>query len=75
MKGSDLTDKQLKAAERYILLRRADGNTVPPDGEQQVAMPFNSLVRLVAEYGAIRAASVEQGGSVDEPGDVYLTGK
>jgi hypothetical protein len=37
-------------------------------------MSFQSLVMLVAEYGALRAGSVAKGGSVEEPGEVYLTG-
>jgi hypothetical protein len=75
MNGSDLTQKQLRAAEQYILLRRSSGNTHRPDGQQTVQLPWKALVALVAEYGAIRATSVEHGGSVDEPGEVYLAGK
>jgi len=36
MKGSDLTEKQIKAAEKYILLRRASGNEAAPDGDQRI---------------------------------------
>ena len=73
MRGSDLTTKQLKAAEQYILLRRAQGNTNYPSPEQLVSIQWEQLVMLVAEYGAIRARSVANGGSADEPGEVYLT--
>jgi hypothetical protein len=75
MNGSQLTEKQLTAAEQYILLRRAAGNTTIPTADQMVTQKWEQLVRLVAEYGAIRAGSVQHGGSVDEPGEVYLTGK
>ena len=75
MKGSDLTEKQLKAAEQYILLRRASGNDAIPDASQRVELGWKELVMLVAEYGAIRAGSVAEGGSVKDPGEVYLTEK
>jgi len=75
VKGSDLSEKQIRAAEQYILLRRSQGNNQTPQPTQQVVLPWNALIMLVAEYGAIRAASMELGGKVDEPGEVYLTGK
>jgi hypothetical protein len=71
MKGSDLTEKQIKAAEKYILLRRASGNEATPHGDQHLKISWKDLVMLIAEYGAIRAGSVAKGGSVNEPGDVY----
>jgi hypothetical protein len=73
--GSDLTEKQLKAAEKYILLRRASGNDATPDDEQLLEIRWKELVMLIAEYGAIRAGSIANGGSVNEPGEVGLTGK
>lgn len=30
---------------------------------------------LIAEYGAIRAKSMLDGGSVEDPGEIYKTGK
>jgi hypothetical protein len=75
MNGSKLTDKQLEAAKQYILLRRSAGNTTTPNDDQMVTHTWKQLVMLVAEYGVIRAESVQHGGSVDDPGDVYLTGK
>jgi hypothetical protein len=75
MNGSKLTDKQLEAAEQYILLRRAAGNTATPNDDQMVTQKWIQVVMLVAEYGAIRAESAQYGGSVDEPGEVYLTRK
>lgn len=71
MKGTELSDKQLKAAERFILLMRADGNTLEPEASQVVAQTWDSLVRLVALYGALRAASVSRGGSMEEPGEIF----
>jgi hypothetical protein len=75
MNKSKITEKQLRAAEQYILLRRSAGNSRQPEDQEQVQMSWQHLVMLVAEYGAIRAGSVAKGGSVDEPGEVYLTGK
>ena len=75
MNSSKLTEKQLKAAEQYILLRSARGNVATPHKAQMVTLTWEQLMMLVAEYGAIRAESVQNGGSVDEPGEVYRTGK
>jgi hypothetical protein len=75
VKGQDLTDKQLRAAEQYILLRRASGNHIVPEPEQVVSQRWQDLVMLVAEYGAIRADSISKGGSVHEPGEIVLRGK
>lgn len=76
MKGSDLTDKQLSAAASYILLRRASGNNAAPNAADRIELSWKEIVMLVAEYGAIRAGSVlKGGGSVNEPGEVFLTGK
>lgn len=74
MKGSDLTEKQLAAAKQYILLRSPQ-TTGEPEPERFLQLSWQNLVMLVAEYGAIQAASVENGGSVDEPGEVHLTVK
>ena len=73
MNGKNLTEKQLKAAEKYILLRRASENKAAPGDDQYVQLRWKELVMLVAEYGALRASGVERGGSISEPGDVYLT--
>lgn len=75
MKGADLTPKQLKAAEQYVLLRRADHNISLPNPEQMVTVRWKQLIMLVAEYGAIRAIGMENGGSVNDPGEVFFTGK
>lgn len=73
MKGQDLTEKQLKAAEQYLIVRRADGCISRPHPDQNVVLPMKQLIMLIAEYGAIRAKSMLNGGSVDEPGEVYKT--
>jgi hypothetical protein len=74
MKGSDITSKQKMAAAKYILLRRSKVNDGPdPSPDELITVRWAQLVLLVAEYGAIRAASVADGGSVEEPGEVYLT--
>jgi len=75
MNGKNLTEKQLKAAEKYILLRRASENKAAPGDDQYVQLRWKEPVMLVAEYGVIRAGSIAQGGSISDPGDVYLTGK
>ena len=75
MNGSDLTEKQLKAAEKYILLRRASMNDATPDDNALIELRWKEFVMLIAEYGAIRAGSIGNGGSVNEPGEVYLTGR
>lgn len=75
MRGADLTEKQLKAAEQYILLRRASDNKLTPHAEQVIQQRWKDVVMLVAEYGALRANSVAHGGSVEEPGEIVLTGQ
>jgi len=75
MKGADLTEKQLKAAEQYLLLRRVDAQWREFTDSTQLSVSFGDLKKLIAEYGAIRAASVAEGGTIDEPGEIYLTGK
>jgi len=75
MKGTDLTEKQLKAAEQFILGARAKGNTQSPEADQAVTQRWSDLVRIVAWYGAIRAASMQHGGTVEEPGETFKTGR
>ena len=75
MRGNDLTQAQLDAAEQFILLMRSKTNDLHPTHDQDVRHNFGDLVRLVALYGAIRAKAVENGNSVDEVGEVYNTGK
>ena len=67
MRGTDLTEWQLKAAEKFL---RKDGSTVGHD--QDVCLRFSELVRIVAWYGQIRAKAVESGAPADEPGEVYV---
>ena len=71
MKGTDLSEKQLKAAEQFILGARAEGNALQPEPSQVIAHRWEDLVRIVAWYGAIRAQSMLQGGTVEEPGETY----
>jgi hypothetical protein len=71
VKGTELSEKQLKAAERFILSLRAKGNTQTPESTQIVTQRWDSLVRLVAFYGAIRAKAMLHGGTVEEPGETF----
>ena len=70
MKGSDLTQKQLDAAEQFLMELRSDGNPVKPALDQVISMPWENIIRCVALYGAIRAKAVSDGNSPDEPGYV-----
>jgi hypothetical protein len=75
MRGSDLTQEQLDAAEKFILLMRSKTNDLHPTGDQQIAQRWCDLVRIVALYGAIRAKAVADGNPADVAGEVYKTGK
>jgi hypothetical protein len=75
MRGTEITEEQMYAAEKFILLCRTDGNTRTPTPEESVSMPWANLIRIVAWYGAIRAKAVADGNSFDEPGETYKTGK
>lgn len=75
MRGTEITDSQMDAAEKFILLCRTDGNTQYPKPEESVTMHWGNIVRIVAWYGAIRAKAVKDGASVDDAGETYKTGK
>ena len=75
MKGTELTDQQLDAAEKFILLMRAKDNLMVPERTQLVTQTWDSIVRLVALYGAIRAKAVADGNSPEVAGEVFKTGK
>lgn len=72
MRGTELSDKQLKAAERFIL-SLTDGTKTSLEPESMISQRWDSLVRLVAFYGAIRAYAVTKGGTVEEPGETFKT--
>ena len=74
MRATELSQKQLDAAEQFILLLRSKGNKLHPKNDQQVANNWGDLIRLVALYGAVRAKAVADGNSVEEVGEVYKTG-
>ncbi len=75
MRGRDISEKQLKAAEQYLLLLRVDSQWTEYADSTMLSVSFGDMKKIIAEYGAIRAASVARGGTVDEPGEIYLTGK
>ena len=70
MKGTELSEKQLKAAERFIL-SLTDGNRESLEPSQIISQRWDSLVRLVAFYGAIRAKAMLRGGTVEEPQETF----
>jgi hypothetical protein len=71
MRGTEITDAQMEAAEKFILLVRSADNNTQPDPEDSVSMPWHKLVRIVAWYGAIRANAVANGNPVDKAGETY----
>ena len=73
MRGTEITDAQMDAAEKFLLLVRSVDNETQPDPEDSVSIPWNKLVRLVAWYGAIRANAVANGNPVDKAGETYKT--
>ena len=50
MRGTDITEAQMDAAEKFILLMRSKTNTLHPTHDQEVRHNFGDLVRLVALY-------------------------
>ena len=68
MKGIDINDDQMRAAETFLLERQE-----PPckarTGDVLVGMRWKDLVRLVAWYGAVRAEGALKGIPVDKPGE------
>ncbi len=68
MRGNDLTQAQLDAAEQFILLMRSKTNDLHPTGDQQIAQRWCDLVCIVALYGAIRAKAVADGNPADVAG-------
>lgn len=70
MKGTDVTAVQLAAAEDFLLqLNRRSPECC---SGRVLQVRFDDLVRIVAWYGAIRAGSVIEGGTVDQPGSVTV---
>lgn len=70
MKGTDITEKQMRAAEHFILLLVNDKNeSLEPS--TIISQRWDSLVRLVALYGAIRSNGQAP---AEEPGEVSITG-
>lgn len=70
MKGTDLTQAQIDAAERFILARRATSNLQHPKGDEEILQRWSDFIRIVAWYGAIRYKAGSEGlSSLDNPGD------
>jgi hypothetical protein len=73
MKGTDLTQAQIDAAERFILARRATGNLQHPAHDEEVRQKWGDLVRIVAWYGALRYKAGKDGiNSLENPGDTEV---
>lgn len=73
MKGTELSEKQLKAAEQFILSLTDGTETSLDDPTLMISQRWDSLVRLVAFYGAIRAYAVTRGGTVEDPCETFKT--
>jgi hypothetical protein len=65
VKGTNCTPEQLASAEEFIMARASTVTKRP----KQVSMPFDSLVRLVAWYGALRFEAGRDGigGTLEKP--------
>ena len=72
MRGTEVTEKQLKAAEQFVMLHYRGSSDVKRD--QVIMVKFEEMLRLIALYGAIRCESAKNGGSADEPGECYKKG-
>lgn len=70
MKGTDVTQEQLRAAERFVRSIQRAG-TKQPEAESAIVLPFMDLVQLVAWYGALRYIAGRDGiNSLENPGEV-----
>jgi len=75
MRGTELTKEQIEAAERFILARRAEGNSQHPANDGEIVQKWGDFVRLVAWYGAIRYKAGAEGlSSLEVPGDPTVAG-
>ena len=72
MRGTDLTEWQIKAAEKFL---RDNSSSNPENDDKLVSLRFGDLVRMVAWYGQIRAKGVEAGNPADVPGETYSVTK
>lgn len=73
MKGTELNEKQLKAAEEFVLAQRSATSQVvqTPAPTERVSIEWQQFVRMVAWYGALRAAAMLKGGSVENPSSFF----
>lgn len=69
MRGTDLSQWQLDAAEKFI--RGRNKTIVGPFAPETITVRWSDLVRLVAWYGAIRADATKRGIDPDTPGEAY----
>jgi hypothetical protein len=70
MKGTDLTSAQIHAAEQFIF-DRAKGAPKPANG--MVYLTWDSFVRILAWYGAMRYQAGRDGiNSLENPGHTYI---
>ena len=74
MKGTELSDRQLLAAEKFLRLPSMNMAEQPRDLDRQIILPWGDLIRIVAWYGQIRAQAVADGVPPNEPGETYIVG-
>ena len=72
MKGTELTDWQLQAAEKFLRQRGRNMDEQPRELGRQVSIRWSDLIRVVAWYGQIRAQAVANGAPPDEPGETFV---
>lgn len=72
MKGTDLTDWQLSAAEKFLRQRGRRMDEQPREIDRIITIPWGDFIRVVAWYGQIRAHAVANGAPPDEPGETYV---
>lgn len=71
MRGTDVTQDQMDAAQRFLDEFACKNPPANPD-TATVTMPWNVFVQIIAWYGAIRANGVAAGYPPDAPGHVAL---
>ncbi len=67
MRGTELTKEQLDHAREFIARARTDKGPDHIPGDLDVTLPYHTLVRLVAWYGAVRAGDRPLGKIVTKP--------
>lgn len=74
MRGTDVTEEQMKSAREFAFARSV-GLEEMPDDQRIIMLPFGKMVRLMAWYGAMRykAGRDGAGGTLESPGEFVAT--